>query len=82
MAALFKRYADHGYITNREKFKKLESDLFEFKGHQSRLLCFPIARSMVITHGVIKKQNDLDPTDVAKARRLRDDYLASLPRKK
>ena len=82
LAALFQRFADYGIIANRLKFKKLQSDLFEFKGHQARLLCFPEGRTMVIVHGVIKKKDDLNPADVSRAARIRDDYRKSLTRKR
>jgi hypothetical protein len=82
LAALFQRYADHGYITNREKFRKIAPDLYEFKGHQVRMFCYPDGRTMVITHGAIKKRDDLDPADLTRARRIRDEYQVLLQRKK
>lgn len=82
LAVLFQRYADHGYITNREKFKKIAPDLCEFKGHQVRMFCYPDGRKMIITHGAIKKRNDLDPADLTRARRIRDEYQTSQQRKK
>jgi Phage derived protein Gp49-like (DUF891) len=82
IAVLLQRYADHGYITNREKFKKIAPDLYEFKGHQVRMFCYSEGRSMVVTHGAIKKRDDLNPADLDRARRIRDEYTASQQRKK
>jgi hypothetical protein len=72
--ALFARFSDYGSITNREKFKKIADDLFEFKSFQIRLFCYIKNRQVVITHGVKKKRNDLSPTDIDRARRIRTEY--------
>jgi len=37
---IIKRLADFGRINNREQFKKIEDDFFEFKYFQIRMPCF------------------------------------------
>ncbi len=83
LATLFKRFSDFGQINNREKFKKIADDLFEFKSHQIRMPCFIDGRSVVVTHGCIKKRDDLNPADVKRAERIRDEYRKNTsPQKK
>jgi hypothetical protein len=75
LLALLKRAADMGpiNINNREKFKKLENDLFEFKVFQIRIPCFYDGRSIVLTHGFKKKQDDIPPAEIKRARRIKDE---------
>ena len=58
LKALFQRFSDHGFINNREKFKKVADDLFEFKSFRVRMFCYIRNRQLVITHGVIKKRDE------------------------
>jgi len=74
LKALFGRFAEHGYITNREKFKKVADDVFEFKSFQIRMFCYLKNRQVVITHGVKKKRDDLSPADIDRVRRFRNEY--------
>jgi hypothetical protein len=71
--ALLKRAADMGpmNINNREKFKKLDDDLYEFKVFQIRIPCFYNGRSIVLTHGFKKKQDDIPPGELLRAKRIR-----------
>ena|ERR1017187_305568 len=72
--ALFQRFSDHGFITNREKFKKVADDLFEFKSFRVRMFCYIKNRQLVITHGVIKKRDDLKQADIDRGERIRNEY--------
>ncbi len=74
LKALFNRFSEYGSITNREKFKKIADNLFEFKSFQIRMFCYIKDRQVVITHGVKKKRNDLSPADLDRARRIRNEY--------
>lgn len=78
LLALFQRYADHGYITNRERFKKIADNVYEFKSFQIRVFCFIKGRQAVVTHGAKKKRDDLNPADIERALRIRSQYEASL----
>lgn len=71
LLALFRLFADTGKIMNREKFKKISSDLFEFKSFQIRMFCFIESGRVVITHGAIKKRDDLNKSDIQRAERIR-----------
>lgn len=66
--ALFKRFADHGRITNREKFKKLQDGLFELKSYQVRFLGDhrPGHRFIVAT-GIKKKRDNHKRKDLKRA---------------
>jgi len=78
MGTLFKRFAEFGEIKNREKFKKIADDLFEFKSHQVRMFCFIDARTVVLTHGCIKKRDALNSADIERAQRIKAEHLKAL----
>ena len=66
--ALFKRFADHGRITNREKFKKLQDGLFEFKSYQVRFLGdHRPGHRFVVATGIKKKRDKHKRKDLDKA---------------
>lgn len=68
--------AHSGLLRNEQKFKCLGDDIFEFKGFQSRLLCFFDKGKMIIaSHGCIKKRNKMDPAEIKKARNRRTEYF-------
>jgi hypothetical protein len=79
LLALLKRAADMGpmNINDGEKFKKLEGTLFEFKVFQTRMPCFYQGRSVVLTHGYMKKKDKTPPTEIARAVRIQKE--CSLP---
>lgn len=69
--ALFLRMAEFGQIHNREKFKRVADDLWEFKAHQLRFFGdFRAGGMFVVAHAVRKKQDDLRRQDLEKARRI------------
>jgi hypothetical protein len=74
MISLFKRLADHGTIVNRKQFKSLGErggGLWEFKDFQQRFLGdFRPGGRFVVAHGLQKQQDDLDPNDIARAKRI------------
>lgn len=71
VTALLKRLADHGAITNREKFKKLDDGLFEFKSYQVRLLGdFRPGGRFLIAYGVTKKDDRHKNKDLRIAREI------------
>lgn len=55
---LFQRLADHGRITNRQKFKQVEGDLFAFKSFRIRVSCYQDQRRWYLLHGFEKKGDD------------------------
>lgn len=85
--ALFARLASFGRIDNRERFKALGSkggNLFEFKSHQLRFLGdFRPGKRFLVAHGLRKKQDSLDPSDIQVALRVlaENDRAESAPKK-
>lgn len=76
LIALLERTADHGPPSNRQKFRKVEGDLYEFKSYQDRLLCFfQPSRVIVLTHGFRKQTNRIMRSEIERAERLRRQYL-------
>jgi len=70
--ALFKRLADSGSIHNREKFKKLEDGLWEFKPtSQVRFIGdFRPRGRFFVSLGVRKKKDRHSSSDLDRARRI------------
>jgi hypothetical protein len=74
LITLFKRFADFGKIINREKFKKIGDNLFEFKSFQIRVFCFIERNELILTHGCIKKRDNLGKADTERAERIRSEH--------
>lgn len=75
---LFERLGSTARITNEQKFKKIEGtgSLFEFKSHQTRLICFFTKdKRVVICHALRKKQDKHKPKDLEHAENLRKALL-------
>jgi hypothetical protein len=70
LARLFIAMASTGEIRNREKFKKVEGKIFEFKCHQIRIGCFQVGLCWFLTHGFIKKQDDWPKSELDRAVRV------------
>jgi phage-related protein len=68
---LFSRLAEHGKITNPEKFGDLKEGFREFKSHQIRMRCrFTPGRLVVVTHGFVKKKDKAPKEEIARAKRI------------
>jgi len=62
---IIQRLADFGKITNREQFKKIADDFYEFKNYQTRMPCYYIKnRVIIITHGFVKKRDEIDDNEL------------------
>lgn len=72
---LFRKLVDAGRINNREHFKKVEGDIWEFKRGQIRVGCFQDGRAWVLTHGFIKKSDNWPPGQLERAERIRAEHL-------
>lgn len=67
--------ASQGKISNREKFKKIDGALYEFKADQLRMPCFFDSKNrVVITHGFRKKSDDIPPGEIQKAEDVWKNY--------
>lgn len=71
---LFQMLGDRGRIQNREKFKAIEgTQFFEFKSRQIRMPCCQEGPVWIVTHGFIKKGDRIDPEQIRRAERIRDE---------
>ena len=71
VTALFQRLGEHGRIESREKFRKIDDELWEFKSFQIRMPCaYRPGRLVLVTHGFIKKRDATPPTEIQKAKRI------------
>ncbi len=77
--ALLKVMADHGRIINREKFRQVEGELFEFKAHQVRVSCWRFGNCWYLLDGFVKKQDKWKPGEVAHALNLLAEHKRHLP---
>lgn len=68
---LFELLSQTGRISNPEKFKKLEGDLWEFKSFQTRIGTFRHGRTWYLTGGFIKKRDHWPASEIQKANRIR-----------
>ena len=73
---LFQRMAQEGLIFNREKFKKVEDDIYEFKVDQHRIFCFWAKnRKLILTHGFYKQSQKAPRDHITKAKTIRKEYV-------
>lgn len=75
LGTLFQRLADTGKIFNREQFKLVDEQIFEFKRHQVRVGCFQIGTRWLLTHGFVKKQDRWPKAELVRAHRIRVEHL-------
>lgn len=69
---LFRLIADHGAISNKEKFGDLGDGLYEFKSFQIRMpFAYAKERGLVlITHGFLKKKDTAPKEEIKRAWRI------------
>ncbi len=67
LEALFERMATFGKVKNKEKFRKLEDEIWEFKSGQHRLLCFQVSNRWILTHGFLKKSGKTPRKEIERA---------------
>lgn len=74
--ALFQLFSDKGFIENREHFRKLRGEIWEFKRSQARMPCFSSECGVVVvTHGFVKKQQKTPDVEIERADRIRQEHL-------
>ena len=74
---LFEYLGNHGRLSNREKFKKVENSagIWEFKSFQIRILCFfAPGKRVMLALGVIKKRDKLSSSDVQRAELYKKEF--------
>jgi Phage derived protein Gp49-like (DUF891) len=67
---LFVRMADHGKISNRQKFHRVEDDIWEFKCFRIRISCYQVGRCWYLLHGFEKKGDYWPPGELIRANNL------------
>lgn len=82
MIKLFERYAEGGRnLLTSDNFHEAnkEEGIWEFIKGRLRVFCFMDGedRLVILSHGAIKKSQKADKLEVAKAARLKRDYLAA-----
>jgi len=75
LTPLFERMANHGTIPNRQQFKIVRREIFEFKKQQFRVFCFRKGNRWFLTNGYRKKKNQLDPNEIRRAKRVMAEHL-------
>jgi hypothetical protein len=78
---LFRRMAETGKIFNREQFKLVEGEIFEFKRFQTRVGCFQVGPRWILTHGFQKKGDRWPKAEVIRAERIMREHLERERRK-
>jgi phage-related protein len=74
ITALIKRFADHGRISNKEQFKKVEGDLWEFKNYQTRVIMYYSGKGQItLTNGFIKKTDKIPKSEIDRAYRIKEE---------
>ncbi len=78
LAALIRRYASEGELKGEKRFHRLKGkvrDFWEIKAHQHRLFFFKLGQNIiVITHGFVKKTDNLRPEEEDRMLSYRDIY--------
>jgi hypothetical protein len=71
---LIQEFANRGEIRNQEKFRLEGKPIYAFKSFQVRILCFYLPnaprRTLVLTHGFIKKSDNLPRAQIEETKRI------------
>ena len=74
---LLKEFAERGEIRNTQKFRLEQKPIYAFKSFQIRILCFYLPgsskRTIVLTHGFVKKGDKLPKREILKALHIYDE---------
>ncbi len=78
VVAMIRRYALEGELKGEKRFRRLKGrvrDFWEIKAHQHRLFFFKAGEGIiVITHGFVKKTDNLRPEEEDRMLAYRDIY--------
>ena len=73
--SLYQKLGDLGAIQNREQFKKVSDQFWEFKAFQVRMICYFLpGRRVVVTHGFAKKKDAFDKREIRRAEAIKSEY--------
>lgn len=79
---LFQRMASTGKIHNKELFRHLEGDIYEFKKRKDRILTFRLGNAWYLTHHYPKGGQKCPPKQIARANAIREEFLQILEQEK
>jgi phage-related protein len=72
---IIKRHADFGRIRNKEHFRKVEGDIWEYKEFQRRILMYHCGPGHIaLTHGFEKKGNKTPRNQIDRANQIMIEY--------
>lgn len=64
-----------GEFRDAARFKPVDGEIYEFRADQLRLLCAYNGKGrLLLISGVVKKQNELRPEDIKRARRILQEH--------
>ena len=76
---LIKEFGDRGEIRNTQKFRLEQKPIYAFKSYQVRIPCFYLPdspkRTIVLTHGFMKKTEKLPLKELARAIQIHDEVI-------
>lgn len=77
-SALLRHVCDVDVYKNENKFKKLkgDSEIWQFRYHEFRLLAYQLGNTYVLTNGFIKDQNKTDTNQIEFAVRIKKEDLS------
>jgi hypothetical protein len=75
---LFKRMADFGKIHNKEQFRHLDGEIWEFKKKANRILTFSVSNTWYLTHHYPKGGQKCPPKQIKRANTIRIEFLKIL----
>jgi len=79
LARSFKQLADTGTIWNKERFRKLHGNIWEFKTHPKvRVLSFHLGKTWLLTHGFNKETGDTPSRQIERAENIRNEHISLL----
>lgn len=71
---LFERLAN-GAILNKEQYRQLDDEVWEFKRDGDRIFCFVVGRLRLLTHHMKKKQQKTPRREIDRARRIGEEHV-------
>jgi phage-related protein len=80
LAALLRRYALEGELKGEKRIRRLKGkvrDFWEIKAHRHRIFFFKEGQHIVITHGFVKKTDNLRPEEEDRMLSYRDIYYTT-----
>lgn len=76
---IFQWLGDQGQLHNATRFKKVGDDIWAIKSGQIRIFCFwGPGQHLFLTFGIRKKSRRHKPKDIARATRMRAEFLNQL----